>query len=214
MNSPKIISFDAEGTLVTTEFSDAVWHQAIPELYAKKNGLSPEQAKQYVRQEYDRLGDHRLEWYDISYWLRRWGLGDYQGLMQSYRDRIRYYSETKEILTRLNQRHTLIVTSSSAREFLNMLTEDVGSHFAAVFSSISDYGQVKTASFYRRVCQVMQVEPQEVVHVGDSWDFDFVAPSEIGIRAFYLDRRGTRQGPQVVTSLQEFLGRVIEVGTD
>ena len=214
MNSPKIISFDAEGTLVTTEFSDAVWHQAIPELYAKKNGLSPEQAKQYVRQEYDRLGDHRLEWYDISYWLRRWGLGDYQGLMQSYRDRIRYYSETKEILTRLNQRHTLIVTSSSAREFLNMLTEDVGSHFAAVFSSISDYGQVKTASFYRRVCQVMQVEPQEVVHVGDSWDFDFVAPSEIGIRAFYLDRRGTCQGPQVVTSLQEFLGRVIEVGTD
>ena len=214
MNLPKIISFDAEGTLVTTGFSDAVWHQAIPELYAKKHGLSFEQAKQFVRQEYDRLGDHRLEWYDISYWLNRWDLGDYQNLMLSYRDHIMYYPETKEILNRLNPGHTLIVSSGSAREFLNMLTEEIGSNFAAVFSSISDYRQVKNADFYRRVCQVMQVEPNDIVHVGDSWDFDFLAPCEIGIRAFFLDRQGKRQGSQLVKSLQEFLDRVFEEKTD
>ena len=210
MDLPKIISFDAEGTLVTTGFSDAVWHQAIPELYARKHSLSFEQARQFVRQEYDRLGDHRLEWYDISYWLNRWELGDYQNLMLSYRDHIMYYPETKEILNRLSSGHTLIVSSSSARAFLNMLTEEIGGHFSAVFSSISDYGQVKNADFYRTVCRIMQVEPQDIVHVGDSWDFDFLAPSEIGIRAFYLDRKGTHEGPMVVNSLQEFLYKVFE----
>lgn len=214
MNQPKIISFDAEGTLVTTGFSDAVWHEAIPELYARKHCLSFEQARQLVRQEYDRLGDHRLEWYDISYWLKLWDLGDYQNLMLRYRDHIMYYPETREILSQLSPRHALIVASSSAREFLNMLTEEIGSCFAAIFSSISDYGQVKNADFYRRVCQIMKVEPQDVVHVGDSWDFDFLAPSEVGIRAFYLDRKEKRQGPEVVKNLQEFLDKVFEGKAD
>lgn len=211
MNSPKIISFDAEGTLVTPGFSDAVWHRAIPELYARKHGLDFEQARQFVRREYDLLGDHQLEWYDISYWLNRWDLGDYRKLMQSYRDHIAYYSETKDILKQLGSKHTLIVSSASAREFLNMMTEDIGDNFAAVFSSISDYGQVKNADFYRRVCRIMKVEPQDIVHVGDSWDFDFMAPGEIGIRAYYLDRNGTRLGPNVVNNLQEFLDKVCEV---
>ena len=210
MNSPKIISFDAEGTLVTPGFSDAVWHKAIPERYAQKHSLSFEQARQFVRQEYDRIGDHQLEWYDISYWLNRWDLGDYRNLMLSYRDHITYYPETKEILNRLSPAHTLIVSSGSAREFLNMLTDEIGKHFATVFSSISDYGQVKNADFYRTVCRVMKVEPQDVVHVGDSLDFDFLAPSEIGIQAFYLDRKGKRQGPNVVKNLEEFLDKVFE----
>ena len=59
MNLPKIISFDAEGTLVTPEFSDTVWHQAIPELYARKHSLSFEQARQFVRQEYDNPGSEQ-----------------------------------------------------------------------------------------------------------------------------------------------------------
>ena len=210
MTPPKIISFDAEGTLVTPGFSEAVWHKAIPELYGRKNGLEFEQARQFVRQEYDRLGDHRLEWYDISYWLNLWDLGDHRNLMHSYRDHIIYYPETKGILSKLSPNHTLIVSSASTRVFLDMMTEDIGKHFATVFSSISDYKQVKNADFYRTVCRVMNVEPQDIAHVGDSWDFDFIAPAEIGVRSYFLDRDGKRQGSRVVSNLQEFLDKVFE----
>lgn len=210
MTLSKIISFDAEGTLVTTEFSRVVWRQALPELYAKKKGISTEQAQQYVTQEYERVGEHQPEWYDISYWLNRWELGDYQSLLQNNRHLIQYYPETKQILTQLsnNKRNIMIVSSASARQFLDVMMEEIGSHFAAVFSSISDYGQPKTADFYREVCQAMNAEPQDIIHVGDSWDFDFLAPRELGIRTFYLDRQGTRQGPSVVRDLQEFQGKV------
>jgi len=40
------------------------------------------------------------------------------------------------------------------------------------------------------VCQKMDVEPEEIAHVGDSWQFDFLNSKQIGINAFYLDRIG------------------------
>ena len=38
MNNIKVISFVLEGTLVTPEFSQAVWHEGIPSIYASENG--------------------------------------------------------------------------------------------------------------------------------------------------------------------------------
>ncbi|GAH62950.1 unnamed protein product, partial [marine sediment metagenome] len=39
MNQIEVVSFDAEGTLVTPDFSQAVWHEAIPAIYAQKKGI-------------------------------------------------------------------------------------------------------------------------------------------------------------------------------
>jgi len=33
MRNTKVVSFDVEGTLVTPDFSHAVWHKAIPSHY-------------------------------------------------------------------------------------------------------------------------------------------------------------------------------------
>ncbi|GAI48816.1 unnamed protein product, partial [marine sediment metagenome] len=33
MKQIELISFDAEGTVVTPDFSEAIWHEAIPALY-------------------------------------------------------------------------------------------------------------------------------------------------------------------------------------
>ena len=54
----------------------------------------------------------------------------------------------------------------------------------------------------------MGVEPEEVAHVGDSWDFDYIAAREAGIRAFYLDRNGKAEGQDVVRDLGEFEARL------
>ena len=63
----KVISFDAEGTLVTPDFSIGMWYECIPEYYGKKKGLSFDEARDAVAREYDRVGDGRLEWYDVRY---------------------------------------------------------------------------------------------------------------------------------------------------
>jgi hypothetical protein len=69
MRQIELISFDAEGTVVTPDFSQTIWHEAIPALYAQRKGLDLAQAKKCVYEEYDKIGDQRLEWYDIEYWF-------------------------------------------------------------------------------------------------------------------------------------------------
>jgi putative hydrolase of the HAD superfamily len=46
------------------------------------------------------------------------------------------------------------------------------------------------------------------VHVGDHWDFDYLAPREAGIKTYYLDRYGEKKGRHVVSDLTEFRGKI------
>jgi putative hydrolase of the HAD superfamily len=207
-NRITVISFDAEGTLVTPNFSISIWHEAVPRLYAKKNGLDFEEARSHVFEEYQRVGEHRAEWYDIKYWFRHFGLGDYQKLLDEHRREVTHYAEVKDVLESLGRRYHLTVTSGSPREFLDLLLVDIEGYFSDIFSSISDYGGLKNSRTYLQVCRDMGVEPGEVVHVGDNWDFDYIAAREAGIRAFFLDRSGEREGEDVVTDLGEFRARL------
>jgi putative hydrolase of the HAD superfamily len=63
-----------------------------------------------------------------------------------------------------------------------------------------------------RICQVLEISPREMAHVGDHFQFDYVFPSQVGIHAFFLDREGkksmTQQGLQ---SLQEFEEKIREL---
>jgi HAD superfamily hydrolase (TIGR01549 family) len=185
----RVVSFDVEGTLVTPDFSYAVWFEAIPLRYAEKNGISLEQARKAVEEEYRKVGDQRLEWYDVRYWFDKLGLGTPVPMMQRCENQVRYYPEVKEVLVSLSEKYKLVVASGSTRDFLHHLLQDIEPYFSEIYSSITDYRQLKTSEFYLKMCQAMRVEPEQVVHIGDNWQFDFMAPSEIGIQAFYLDRK-------------------------
>ena len=158
---------------------------------SKKRGLLVEEA-------YDEVGERRKEWYDIRYWFDLFQLGDYRRVLETYRHRALPYPETLQVLSTLGRAYTLIISSSSAREFLPYLLDGIDRYFARVFSSISDYGQLKNPEFYLTVCREMGVEPGQMVHVGDSWQFDFLAAKEIGIKVFHIDRGQEHQARRVI----------------
>ncbi len=203
MDGIKVVSFDVEGTLVTPDYSYAIWFEAIPRRYAEKNGIDFERARAIVEEEYKKVGDQRLEWYDVWYWFKRLELGVPIPVMEGCRDKVYYYPEVEDLLTSLNGRYILSVASGSPRDFLVHLLKDIEPHFAKVFSSVSDYKQLKTPGFYREMCQVLGVHPEQVVHVGDNWQFDVQAPTEIGIRALYLDRKGQPNNEHSLVSLAQ-----------
>lgn len=191
MSQIEVISFDAEGTLVVPGFTQAAFHEAIPAIYARRKGIELAQAKEIVATEYDKIGDQRLEWYDINYWLGYLDLGAPEPVIESCRDKLCYYPEVSEVLSSLARRYKLIVASGTPLELLHYLLRDVKPYFARVFSSISHYRQLKTPDFYLQMCQAMNVEPSQVVHVGDNWQFDFLNPKQVGIYAFHIDRAGS-----------------------
>ncbi len=203
MDEVKIVSFDVEGTLVTPDFSYAIWFEAIPQRYAEKKGIDFERAKAIVEEEYRKVGDQRLEWYDIWYWFRKLDLGIPTPVMEKCQHRVCYYPEVRDVLASVGGRYELSIASGSPREFLVHLLKDIEPHFAKVFSSISDYKLLKTPEFYREMCRMLGVRPEQVVHVGDNWQFDFVAPSEIGIRAVHLDRKRQLDNKDSLSSLAQ-----------
>ena len=190
MKDIELVSFDAEGTLVTPDFSETIWHEAIPALYAQKKGLDFAQAKKCITEEYNKIGVHRLEWYDIEYWFDCLGLGSSEPVIQSCLNKIAHYPEVIEVLSSLAREYRLIVASGTPSKLLDCLLRDIRPYFVRIFSSISHYRQVKNADFYLKICEEMGVEPSQVIHVGDNWQFDFLNAQQAGINAFYIDRSG------------------------
>lgn len=204
----KVFSFDVDGTLVSPGFVDCVWLQGIPKAYAEKEGLRFEQAFEYVKSEYDKIGEHRIEWYNIDYWLRKFDLDiPYGTLFKKYEDEIMIYEEVESVLTVLKEEgYDLILSSNAATEFIEFQIKPIKRFFSHVFSATSDFGEVKkTNGFFARACEILDVKPQAVVHTGDHWAFDFINPRKIGITAYYLDRARKRNVKDEVRKEDEFV---------
>jgi putative hydrolase of the HAD superfamily len=205
----RAVSFDVEGTLTTRRFSDVVWEDAIPRLYSKMRGISLEEAKNYVMQEYAKVGEEKADWYSIKYWFSHFGLSDYERLLHHYKHEISYFSDVHQVLESLKKEYRLIVSSNSSREFLNLQLERIRLYFSDVFSATSDFGKTKRdKNFYLNVCKTIGIASAELVHVGDHWICDFVTPRTIDIKAFYLDRSGQQTGEFFVKDLKEFSRRL------
>jgi putative hydrolase of the HAD superfamily len=212
---PKIISFDMDGTLVDPEFTDWVWLHGIPTLYAEKAGLSFEEAKDFVVKEYLKVGEGAIEWYDIKYWFLFFQLEEsWKDLMHQYVDKIKVYPDVNDILDRLKEKFPVILTSNAGREFIDLEMEatGLGRYFDRIFSATSDFGKVKkTAGFYQRVCITLGTKPQEIAHIGDHYEFDYLVPRSLGIHAFYLDRSGKQNGDYVLKDLKNLEKRLLSL---
>lgn len=209
MAKATVISFDLDGTLVDYEFVNSVWFEGIPRLYSLEKKVSFDDALSTVKKEYDKVGKERPEWYDLHYWIGKFNLNVApRELLRSFQDRIEIYPEVPLVLDELKQRgFRLAIVTNARTEFaeLELRKSKMKNYFERVFSSTSDFGLVKkTVNLYQRVCEILEVPPQEMIHIGDDQSFDFEVPRRLGILAFYLDRSGKHKGEWIMQSLDEF----------
>lgn len=209
-NSFKMISFDMNGTLTEDHFVELVWGEGIPSLYSMVADMPLDQAKLYVKSEYDKVGEDRVEWYDIKYWFRHFGLGDgWMAMLESFKHAARAFSDAQSTLEALGRHYELVVVSNAPAEFIEIELDSLRGYFSRVFSCTTDFGEVKkTPAVYQRVCDALGVTPGQIAHVGDHRVFDYTAPRALGIQAYHLDRKGVVQGEHVVHSLLDFCRKV------
>jgi HAD superfamily hydrolase (TIGR01549 family) len=210
----KVISFDFDGTLATHRFADAFWLEGVPQLYAKRHSVSFEEATQYLFKEYEKIGDTRIEWYDPGYWFDRFDLQvDWKKMLLNYRKNVEFYPEVPSVLKRLSPHYSLIISSNAKKEFIEiqLAQTKLAGYFDQVFSSTSDFHTVKKVTdFYAMICKKLSIQPQEMIHVGDHKEFDYLSPQKHGITSYYLDRKKTDTGPHVVHTLKEFEKTIME----
>lgn len=210
----KVVSFDLEGTLVDMTFSEKVWNEGVPRLYAHRANLDFEEARRIVLGEYARVGEDKIEWYDITYWFRHFGLsGDPKRLLESYRSLVHPFPESPQVLKALSTRFKLVLTTNSNPLFIRILANDLFPYLSRVFSVTSEFGLLKrNPEAYRRICLSMSINPNEMVHIGDRLIDDYESPRSIGIRAYLLNRAGEGcSAPYefTVKSLKEFADRLL-----
>ena len=58
------------------------------------------------------------------------------------------------------------------------------------------------------VCKILEIEPCFMAHVGDEWYSDCISPRSAGVKSFYLDRTGEKDGNFVIKDLRELEGHL------
>lgn len=188
----QVVSFDVDGTLVDSSFADLVWLEGVPQLYAETHNVDLDTAKKIVLQEYQNVGADDLRWYELSYWFSHFNLkGSHRDFLLQYKDNVKIYEEVPGVLERLSRSHNLIVTSNAHRDFLSLTLRGIEHYFSRIFSVTSDFREPrKYERFYNKILRELKITPEELAHVGDDYVFDYEVPSSLGIKAFYLDRKG------------------------
>lgn len=204
----KIISFDLDGTLVKTTYADKIWLDVLPEIYAKEKNVDFRKAKKYLKKKYEEVGIEKVEWYDIDYWFKRFGLKtDWRQMLEKYKDYVEIYPEVKDVLKRMSRKYSLIIISNAKKEFIDIELREsrIDKYFLNICSATSDYNTLKKDSkCYLKVCRELDIQPYELIHVGDHKKFDYIIPKEIGIKSFYLDRENRKKNNYSVYNLKEF----------
>lgn len=214
MKVAKLVSFDLDGTITDMSFANSVWLEEMPRRYAVKKGMSLEIAKRKVADEYSKVGKKRLEWYDLNYWIRKFCLGvTPKEIIGSFQDQIRIFPEVNHVLEKIqDEGFRMILLTNARREFadVELETTQIPRYFEHVFSVTSDFGLIKsTVAPYLKMCDICNVSPREVVHVGDDEFFDVEVPKEIGITAFHIDRASRSREENVLHSLTELIDKIL-----
>ncbi len=206
----RVISFDLDGTLVTSRYVDRVWMEGVPEMYAQRYGLSLRAAKDIVISQYNKIGTDRLEWYDLQYWLNRFDLKtSKRELLDKYANDIELFPEVPDVLASLSKTYDLVITSNAAREFIEMEIQVLGDCFIEICSATSDFKNVKKSpAVFGWVCEKIDAYPSEVVHIGDHYAHDYEAAIKAGLYALYLDRKAHRSEQHIVTNLRDAEKRI------
>ncbi len=208
----KYISFDLDGTLIheNKKFDYILWSVEIPKLYAKKNRVSLKEARKEIFSQYysskyiDKLNDK--DWTRVTYWLKRFRLEkDLENLVSKMKKHVNISKKTIGVLKRLSKKHDLILITASDPQFIKIKleTDRIEKYFKRIFSIDSLKVQNKDEKMYLKVLKQLKAKPEEIAHVGDGRKVDFEIPSNLGIIAFHLNHKGSKE-KNSVKSLVEF----------
>jgi putative hydrolase of the HAD superfamily len=201
----KIISFDLDGTLVKSTYANSVWLEGVPKLYAKEKNLPLDFVKKYVFQEYYKVGENKKEWYDIDWWFKHFKINSsWQELLNEYRFSVELYPDTIETIKKFSNKFDLIIISNAKKEFIDIQIEEtkIRKYFSYAFSSISDFNTVKKIpKVYKEICDKLKIKTNEIIHIGDSKEFDFESPKKVGVKSYYINLEKTEKGNNIIHTL-------------
>ena len=119
------VLLDMDGTLLDLYFDNYFWQQYLPEHWAAKQGIAPEQAHQQLRSWYEKEAG-TLSWYCLDYWTNRLGI-DVLALKADVDHLIGKRPYAENFLQRLQQsRFRVVMVTNSHERLIEMKMQKTG----------------------------------------------------------------------------------------
>jgi HAD superfamily hydrolase (TIGR01549 family) len=117
------------------------------------------------------------------------------------------YPEAQEVLEELKRLGLrTAVASNLALPYVRPIKDKLG-HLLDVLCMSFEVGYVKPdAGFYGELCRRLQLRPQEVLMIGDTWRCDYEGATGAGLHALHLDRGGRSEEGQHRNSTPDLRG--------
>lgn len=188
MTSPatiEVVSFDVQGTLTDSSYSDHFWFEILPREYARFHSLGFKAAGDILKQQFARMGRYDRCYYDVEYWLDTLEsacpleqlLGE-EGCQPSF------LPGAVEMLKRVSPAFYTIALSSTTRSFLILELGGINDQLDMTLSTLNDLEiPGKPPEAFARVARDLGVSPAVCLHVGDDPLMDIEHACEAGWEA-------------------------------
>jgi FMN phosphatase YigB (HAD superfamily) len=123
--------------------------------------------------------------------------------IQSPYGRHSLYPDSLKSLERLSRDRQLLLVSDTSSLGKRMFYDLEISHFFRKLYFSCDKGMTKEGGLYSRVLEDLEIQPQEILVVGDSINADYNVPLNLGSRAILIDRNNQYPEEQSIKSLEE-----------
>ena len=120
------------------------------------------------------------------------------------------YEDTIETLSALLQENIKMGIVSNHLWNLNDITKSLGisKYFNCIISSAKIGYRKPHPSIYKAALSEINASPKDVLFIGDNLENDYFGPKNIGLSAVLLNRNGTNQISESITSLND-LGKIL-----
>ncbi|MGM5480324.1 MAG: HAD family hydrolase [Nanobdellota archaeon] len=191
--SIKIISFDLDNTISTSDFDRFFWDEKLIDLYAKRHNLSLSKARSFVITDTSSLKDAiGWMWFDPEFWFYRYDLFiSLDKIITENNHLIITFEDAKQIIPSLyNKGYTLVLSSFASEKLVKAKLEkdNLQSYFSGIFLGSNQEEETKSTAFFSNLLLTYSYKPSEILHVGDDIKQDYIAPKKAGIKTVLLDR--------------------------
>lgn len=181
----KYLSLDLQGTLSDSKFSDYYWLEILPKKYSEYFNVSVIEAKKVLKEKFKEYGVYNILYYDDKYW------SDYLKFNTIYElEKSKIKPEINKELYEFVSSIKLpkIIISTTTNLFINYELKNKINIFDKIYSCV-DCFEIggKTKELYEKICNDLNIEPEEMLHIGDNKLMDIENAEKAGIKTILFN---------------------------
>lgn len=163
------VLLDMDGTLLDKYFDDYFWERYVPEVYARRNRLSPDEARQRLLSRYRQV-EATLQWTDLDYWSEQLGL-DIPELKCRIDHLIQVHPHVVDFLSFLDRKGKeihLVTNAHSKTLAIKLRKTRIGRYFSGIICS-EVVGEAKEQPvFWRKLEEIIGFDRRRTLLADDT----------------------------------------------